>query len=81
MSTVTIKVTCRMGQKEIEVPGVTTTAYAAKRCADAFNLDDEKFWGLATTEHPQTLLPLEDCICEHEDVGLLELVPLEYKGE
>lgn len=79
MSTVTITVTCRLGNKEVEMLGVTTVHYAAKRCADAYGLDDDMFWGLARAAPLHGLLPLEDCIAQHTDIPL-ELVPLELKS-
>jgi len=56
--------------------GVTTVLYAAKRVAEAYNLDGQMFFGLARGGE---LLPMEDLILEHAD-HLLELVVATVAG-
>ena len=68
MSTVKINVVCgRLGSKEVEMSGVTTIHYAAKRVAEVFGLDGEMYWGLVSGSE---VLKNTDLISEHCDSPL-----------
>lgn len=71
---VKIDVVCgRLGSKEVEMSGVTTIHYAAKRVAEEFGLDGEMYWGFL--KNGTELLKNTDLISEHCD-GSLELAIL-----
>ena len=81
MSTVTIRVSCHLGRREVELQGVTTVHYAAKRVAEAFGMDPEFYWGLVQLEPRERgseppLVYEEDIIAEYTEV-LLGLVLVE----
>ena len=61
-----------LGIKEVELSGVTTVHYAAKRAAEEFGLDGDAYWGFAKG---RVILPNDDLIMDYTD-QLLELALL-----
>ena len=73
-----VQVVCgTFGMHEIEMNGVTTIHYAAKRIAGEVGLDDEMYWGLLKGKE---VLPNTDLICEHCD-EILSLAILQEKKD
>ena len=70
----TLKVQGRMETITVEMPGATSIGYAAKRVAEAFDLDPELAWGLAEMRTGGARMIPEDAMVGEWNGALVVLV-------